>query len=94
VDQWADEVKLFNIDPIIGHSGISGWETRLSREVMKFKQHRSNFFCLILTNNSFKLDRIQKLILENVDETLLLVDEAHNFGAFQLSEYLNERFRY
>ena len=50
--------------------------------------------CILTTNKTFINDRIQDVIVENLEDTLLLVDEAHNFGADKISSYLTLDYPY
>lgn len=93
VDQWCEEVQRFNIDPIKCYGG-TGYETKLRRALTKFKQKRSNFVCIVICNGSFIRKDVQELIDQNINETLLIVDEAHNFGADKISESLNKDYPY
>lgn len=94
VEQWAEELKEnFNIEPITCY-GSSDYEKQLKREVLKFKQHRSNFLCAIITNSSFQKYSIQELVKMNLSSTLLLVDEAHNFGATEISKTMEVDYPY
>lgn len=94
VEQWADELRdNFNIEPIKCY-GSSDYEKHLKREVLKFKQRRSNFMCAIITNSSFQKESIQDLVKMNLSSTLLLVDEAHNFGATEISKTMELNYPY
>lgn len=92
-DQWADEVKEFNIEPIVCYGGLK-YDNALYRAVNKFKQKRSNFICVITVNKTFSLSENQKLLTSNLKDTLLVVDEAHNFGSKKLSEFLKVNYQY
>ena len=66
----------------------------LKREVIKFKNKRTDFVCAVICNVSFKKDEIQELVKINLKDTLLLVDEAHNFGALGFSKCLTLDYPY
>lgn len=93
VDQWYDELLNFNIDPIKCYGSID-YEKKLNRALLKFKHKRSDFVCAVITNSSFQKDSIQKIILENLNSTLLIVDEAHNFGASEISKTMEVNYPY
>lgn len=93
VDQWCEEVKLFNIEPIKCYGGLK-YHDKLERQVYKFKNRRTNFVCIIISNSSFIDAKNQELFKMNIDNTLLLADEAHNFGARNLSEMLKVNYAY
>lgn len=93
VDQWCDELALFNIDAIKCY-GSTDYDTKLTRALTKFKQRRSDFVCAVITNASFQKESIQNLIQANLGHTLLVVDEAHNFGADGVSKTLKVDYPY
>lgn len=93
VDQWCDELAAFNIDPIKCYGSLD-YEIRLNRAITKFKQRRSDFVCAVITNASFQKENIQNLIQLNLSSTLLIVDEAHNFGADGVSKTLKVDYPY
>lgn len=92
VDQWCEEVQNFNIVPIKCYGSIN-YEKKVKREVQKFKHKRTNFVCLITTNITFQ-KKLQKYVFDNLDDTLLVVDEAHNFGSKNLSSCMKVNYPY
>lgn len=93
VDQWCEELANFNIEPIKCYGSVD-YETKLNRAITKFKQKRSDFVCAVITNASFQKESIQNLIQANLSSTLLIVDEAHNFGADGVSKTLKVDYPY
>lgn len=93
VDQWCEELQSFNITPIKCYGSTNYMDT-LKREVIKFKNKRTDFVCAVICNVSFKKDEIQELVKINLKDTLLLVDEAHNFGALGFSKCLTLDYPY
>lgn len=93
VDQWCEEVKLFNIEPLPYYGSTNNYDL-LKRKLLKVKTGRSDFACVITTNGSFMTKKMQSLLDLNIEDTLLLVDEAHNFGAKKISEYMDDRIPY
>jgi superfamily II DNA or RNA helicase len=98
VEQWVEDIECFNIKPIIGYSASSqkDWlhrlETAIFNHKLKVKNH--DFFCFVCTNATFSTQKVQSQIEKIRGNTLLLVDEAHNFGAERLSKLLSERYNY
>ncbi|MEG0978330.1 MAG: DEAD/DEAH box helicase family protein [Bacilli bacterium] len=93
IDQWYDELKSFNISAIKCY-GSSKYGKSLEREVTKFRQKRTNFSCILITNGSFQKTTNQDLFKTNLEDTLLIVDEAHNFGAEEIGKTLSTNFKY
>lgn len=98
VEQWVEDIVKFNIKPIIGYSSSSqkDWKKRLEDAVrdQKLKVKGKEFFCFICTNATFGSDFVQRQLLKIRSDTLLMVDEAHNFGAPYLSCLLYESYTY
>lgn len=97
VEQWVEDIIRFNIKPIIGYSSSSqkDWKKRLAQAVRDQKLRTDKkFFCFICTNATFTNPYVQEQIGKIKSPVLLLVDEAHNFGAKSLSQLLDDRFEY
>ena len=98
VEQWVEDIENFNMKPIIGYSASSqkDWKKRLENAVrdQKLKVSSKEFFCFICTNATFAADFVQTQIGKIRGDILLMVDEAHNFGATQLLSLLSERYTF
>lgn len=98
VDQWVEDIELFNIDPIIGYSTSPqrDWELRLDRAIrnQRFGVRGSRFLCFVCTNGTYATDRVQRMLGKIKKPKLLVVDEAHNFGAEYLRSLLREDFQF
>lgn len=97
VEQWVEDIIMFNMKPIIGYSTSAqkDWKKRLSKAVLdqKIRKDRT-FFCFICTNATFTNSYVQEQISKIKTPILLVVDEAHNFGARSYAKYLDDRFTY
>ena len=97
VEQWVEDIVKFNINPIIGYSSSSqkDWKQRLSKAVRDQKLRKDKkFFCFICTNATFTNAFVQEQISKIKSSILLVVDEAHNFGAKSYAKHLDDRFTY
>lgn len=98
VDQWVEDIELFNIKPIIGYSTSPqrDWEKRLDRAIrnQKFGVRDCKFFCFVCTNGTYATNRVQRLLDKIRKPKLLVVDEAHNFGADYIRSLLRSDFEY
>ena len=97
VEQWVEDIVRFNMKPIIGFSSSPqrDWKQRLSKAVrdQKLRVDKS-FFCFVCTNATFTNKDVQEQINKIRSPILLVVDEAHNFGAASYARLLDERFTY
>ena len=97
VDQWVEDIVRFNIKPIIGYSSSpqKDWKKRLAKAVRDQKLRREkSFFCFVCTNATFANPYVQDEISKIQSPVLLVVDEAHNFGAPSYAKLLDDRFTY
>lgn len=93
VEQWAEETKLFNINPIVCYGGTD-YRDILKRKLYRLRRKSDDFICVIVTNSTFRSEYFQSLLNINLKNTLLIVDEAHNFGADNISECMNIDYPY
>jgi len=96
VEQWVEDIVKFNMRPVIGYSASvqKDWKNRLKNEIIDFKLDIINTFCFITTNATFASPYVQNEMCKLGKHTLLLIDEAHNFGAQHLSQTLDSRYQY
>lgn len=98
VEQWVEDIEKFNIKPIIGYSQSpqKNWLRALENAIrnQKIQVKEKEFFCFICTNATYALEKTQNVLNRIYGNCLLVVDEAHNFGAAYLSKLLNPNFRY
>ncbi len=84
VNQWVEEAKKFNFENIISTTKNNDWDSELRRFLFN-KEHgigNNHNFIFITTYATFNKQKFQKLIKKlNHKNTILIADEAHNFGA-------------
>lgn len=98
VEQWVEDIKRFEIHPIIGYSTSPqrDWLKRLENAIrdQKLKIKGREFLCFVCTNATFSTSKVQTALNRVRGDVLLLVDEAHNFGADRLSKLMANRYNY
>ena len=97
VEQWVEDIEKFNMNPIVayGDPAHRDWRKKLSKAALDQKIRRDKrFFCMICTNATFTDKYLQEQIGKIKTPILLVVDEAHNFGARTYAKLLDDRFTY
>lgn len=96
VEQWVEDIEKFNMKPTIGYSASrqTNWKKRLQDDIEDFKLGVINTFCFVTTNATFASEFVQKQLNKLGKDTLLMIDEAHNFGSPNLALCLNPKFEY
>lgn len=96
VEQWVEDIEKFNMKPTIGYSASkqTNWKKRLQDDIEDFKLGIINTFCFVTTNATFSSEFVQKQLNRLGKDTLLMIDEAHNFGSPNLALCLNPKIEY
>ena len=96
VEQWVEDIVKFGMNPIVGYSTSpqKNWKKNLEQAVRSFNLHVSNNFCLVTTLDSMKTKAVYAQILQLSDDTVFVVDEAHNAGAASTRKYLPVDIKY
>jgi len=97
VEQWVEDIEKFNMNPIVayGDPAHRDWRKKLSKAVLDQKIRRDKrFLCMVCTNATFTDKYLQEQIGKIKTPILLVVDEAHNFGARTYVKLLDDRFTY
>ena len=81
LNQWEEEVLLFNFQNIIKIGGGNNWEKEFSNYVSNFNAGLKKNIVLISTYASFTTSKFQKYFKKIEQEFVLIADEAHNMGA-------------
>lgn len=94
VDQWANEIRKFQVTPVIGHSNsnLDSWKETLKRKIKLFNSNPTNQ-CLVTTVASFSLQEIQNWV-KRIRNLAIVVDEAHNMGSINRLNKLPEHAKY
>lgn len=97
VEQWVEDIVRFNVKPIIAYGDPShkDWRKKFSKAITDQKIRKDKrFFCVVTTNVTFASSDFQERIEKIKSPILLVVDEAHNFGARNYVRFLDDRFAY
>lgn len=96
VEQWKDDIIAFGMKPIIGYSTSAqkNWKDRLKTAATSFSIGVQNHFCFVTTNATFSGTYVQNIVKKMKGNVVLVVDEAHNFGAKHLSSTLVDNIDY
>ena len=96
VEQWKKDIVIFGMKPIICYSASSqkDWRERLKSAIVGFNLDVLDHFCMVATNATFSIGYVQELMAKLNGNIVLIIDEAHNFGAENLSKTLLSHIPY
>lgn len=97
VDQWADDVIEWGMNPIICHSQSpqKDWKRLLINSYKRFRSEGKS--CIFLVTNDTYLSEGFQSIVNNISldmNAVLIIDEVHNFGSEKLSSHLPMNIKY
>lgn len=93
VDQWYEDVKLFNYRCFKAYGTIK-WRENFQANLKWLNRGMSKHFCCIVTINTFKSSDFQHFLDKINSKIVLVADEAHNLGAKTFKTLLDDRFEY
>lgn len=96
VEQWVEDIELFNLLPTIGYSSSKqkNWKKRLEDDILDFSIGVIDCFCFVTTNATYSSKFVCEQMKYLGKDTLLLVDESHNFGSPNLRNKLYPNIEY
>ena len=96
VEQWVEDIELFNLLPTIGYSSSKqkNWKKRLEDDILDFSIGVIDCFCFVTTNATYSSKFVCEQMKYLGKDTLLIVDEAHNFGSPNLRNKLYPNIEY
>jgi DNA phosphorothioation system restriction enzyme len=83
VNQWNRVCKSFNMQPILAYENVRDWQGIFASNLASINRGESNFLTVIATLDTFINPSFQSQIKYLPERTLLIGDEAHNFGSKQ-----------
>ena len=96
VEQWVEDIVKFGFRPIIGYSASpqKKWKEMLKDEIIDYNLEIEDSMCFVTTNATYSSAYVQQQLNKLEGNILIVVDEAHNFGATKLSKYLRTDIPY
>lgn len=81
VSQWASECERFGLQPILAFESLKRWQGQLSSALYQVQSGHQPFLAVITTNTTLMRQGFQSQLAYFPQQTLIVGDEAHNFGA-------------
>ncbi|MGD1931861.1 MAG: DNA phosphorothioation system restriction enzyme [Leptolyngbyaceae cyanobacterium] len=88
VQQWARECEKFGLRPVLAFDRVQSWQSELSRQLYTLRSDRHAFVAVITTNATLMGTALQSQLPYFPEKTLIIGDEAHNFGSPKLAASL------
>lgn len=94
VDQWADDINDFGIEPVLAYESRRTWQEVLERQIVEFNMGARDAFVVVTTHATFAMDPFQTALSRlNRAKVMLIADEVHHMGAPHLRKSLPERIQ-
>ncbi|WP_102706492.1 DEAD/DEAH box helicase family protein [Terribacillus saccharophilus] len=92
--QWMDECRQFGLKPVRAYENKNKWIPHFDQNKRAFHKNLTNLFVAVTTNATFVTKDFQDRLSTFGKNTLLIIDEAHYFGAKALNRSLPENMEY
>jgi DNA phosphorothioation system restriction enzyme len=91
VEQWADDIRDFNADPVLAYQSRASWQEELERQILEVNLGSREVLVVVTTHRTFASDAFQAEI-DRVrgGEVMLVADEVHHLGAPHTRDALPE----
>jgi superfamily II DNA or RNA helicase len=90
-DQWQDNLKVFNINPVRCYGNFSEWHSRLQGVVNLYSRDKLQFACVVVVNKTMKSSSFYNIIKTVPGSSFLWVgDEVHHHDSENSIKYLPE----
>jgi len=95
LEQWVDNLALFNIHPISCYDSKKSWLLRVRNAIDLYNKGYTNNFCIITTNKTFTDVDFQSCLQNIKKDYIFCADEMHHLATDKALSFLpsNARFR-
>ena len=92
VDQWASELREFDVDPILAYQSRREWQPRLEREILELNNGIKNICVVVTTHKTLSSDNMRKTLHRLRGHGMIIADEVHHLGADHTQNALMDLF--
>jgi len=92
IDQWSEDLTRFGFKPIEVYHQNENYLSYIINSVYEYRNKITDNLCIVVSNASY--GKIKNMLDPLNSEMLLIIDEAHNFGAENLQNLLDESISY
>ncbi|SNR65264.1 Superfamily II DNA or RNA helicase [Halorubrum ezzemoulense] len=92
VDQWAEDLADFGVDPILGYQSRRNWQPRLERELLEFNNGVRDTCVVVTTHRTLSMESARKTLSRGNGRMMLIADEVHHLGANHTQNALMDEF--
>jgi superfamily II DNA or RNA helicase len=94
-DQWVDNLRLFQIDPIGCYGSSDRWTRRLSEAIDSFNAGVRDFLCIVVVNATLRGAKFQTFLERfNGKDIFFVGDECHHHSSKSLANALPPNAEY
>lgn len=92
VDQWADDLKEFGVDPVLAYQSRKNWQPRLERELLEFNNGLRDTCVVVTTHQTLSMESARRTLQRANGRLMLIADEVHHLGANHTQNALMDAF--
>jgi len=92
VDQWAEDLRDFGVEPILGYQSRRNWQPQLERELLEFNNGDRECCAVVTTHRTLSMEAARQTFKRVAGQMMIIGDEVHHLGANQSQKALMDRF--
>ncbi|KAB7707128.1 DEAD/DEAH box helicase [Bacillus aerolatus] len=92
--QWMEDCRNFGLRPVKAFESKEKWFPQMEEYIRAFNRGVTDNISIVTTNATFSQKSFQELLSSLNNPVLLIVDEAHYFGAAKLNKSLPAHVQY
>lgn len=92
VDQWADDLRDFNANPILAYQSRRNWQPRLEREILELNNGVRDFCVVVTTHKTLSMESVRQTLRRTAGQIMFIADEVHHLGASHTQNALMDEF--
>lgn len=93
LEQWVENLNLFDIEPIKCYDSRTKWENELSNKIKRYNNGSLKNLFVITTNSTFNGEVFQKQLNDIRREYIFCIDEMHH-AATKIFKKFTSKYKY
>lgn len=92
VDQWAEDLDEFGVDPVLAYQSRRNWQPHLEREILEYNTGSRSICTVVTTHTTLSMKAAQTTLKRANGPAMLIADEVHHLGSDHMQSGLLEAF--
>ncbi|WP_273838084.1 DEAD/DEAH box helicase family protein [Halococcus sp. PRR34] len=92
VDQWAEDLYDFGMNPVLAYQSRRNWQPRLEREILEYNTGSRGICTVVTTHTTLAIKGARTTLQRAEGPSMLIADEVHHLGSKHMQSGLLDAF--